>query len=128
MKIKKSDFAIILSLVVVSFIGFMLRLPTLFRHHDRELHFLFYLLIAIFLNLIYAQKKFLNHFLIFFVLLVFGIGIELFQELSNHILHKKIHGNFDPVDIFCNVLGLIFASFFWFFYWIVNKFINDERG
>ena len=125
MKIKKVDVVIILILVAVSFIGFMLRLPSIFRHHDRELHFLFYLLFAIFLNLIYAQKKILNHFIIFFVLLIFGVGIEILQELSNHILNKRIHGNFDPIDLFCNVSGLIFASFFWFFYLIVNKFLSN---
>ena len=125
---KKSDIAIILSLVAISFIGFMIRLPSIFRHHDRELHFLFYLLISIFFNLIYAQKKIINHFIIFFVFLIFGIGIEIFQELSNHLFDKKIHGRFDPVDIFCNVSGLVFASLFWFFYLMVNKFVTNERS
>lgn len=127
MKIKKVDIVIVLILVAVSFIGFMLKLPAIFRHHDRELHFLFYLLISIFLNLIYAQKKIINHFIIFLVLLIFGVGIEISQELSNHIFHNRIHGNFDPVDLICNISGLIFASFFWFFYLIVNKFTANER-
>jgi hypothetical protein len=43
---------------------------------------------------------------IFFSLLFFVIGIEDLQELSNHISTKKIHGNFDPVDVFYNVMGL----------------------
>lgn len=127
MKIKKVDIVIVLILVAVSFIGFMLKLPAMFRHHDRELHFLFYLLISIFLNLIYAQKKIINHFIIFLVLLIFGVGIEISQELSNHIFHKRIHGNFDPVDLIYNMAGLIFASFFWLLYLIVNKFTVNTR-
>jgi glycopeptide antibiotics resistance protein len=100
----------------------MMKLPSIFRHHDRELHFLFYYSAALFLNLLYAQKKMKNHVIIFSVLLIFGIGIEIFQELSNHILHRRIHGRFDPEDVIFNLAGLFSASIFWFAYKVVTNF------
>jgi hypothetical protein len=106
----------------------MLRLPAVFRGHDKEMHFLFYLLFALFLTLLFAQKKMLNHFLISVFLLLFGIGIEWIQEVSNKILNKKIHGRFDPEDVFFNALGLLCASGFWFTYLIVNKILNSNKN
>jgi hypothetical protein len=105
----------------------MLRLPAVFRGHDKEMHFLFYLLFALFLTLLFAQKKILNHILISFFLFLFGIGIEWMQEISNKILHKKIHGRFDPEDVFFNALGLVCASGFWFTYLIVNKILKYNK-
>ncbi len=127
MKSKTKKTIIIMLLLCFSFIGFMFKLPSVFRHYDKELHFLFYLLFAIFLNLLFAQKKILNHLIIFFLLLFFGIGIEILQELSNSILNERIHGRFDIIDVFCNILGLISASFFWFSYLIVNKLLSIEN-
>jgi hypothetical protein len=128
MKLKPNEILLLLLLFILSFFGFMLRLPAIFRGHDKEMHFLFYLLFALFLNLIFAQKKILNHFLIFFFLLLFGIGIELMQEMSNTILNKKIHGSFDPEDVFFNSVGLLCASGFWFTYLIVNKILNSIKN
>ena len=116
---------LIMTVLMLSFIGFMVKLPSVFRHHDRELHFLFYLLTAIFLYLNFGKNKMSNYVVIFILLLIFGIGIEIMQELSNHILDKKIHGNFDPIDVIYNVLGLIVATLFWAFSLIVNKIINN---
>jgi hypothetical protein len=113
MKLTKSEIGLLLTLLILFFFGFMIKLPSIFRHHDRELHFLFYLLNAIFFNLILGKEKLTNLIIIFFSLLFFGIGIEVLQELSNHISTKKIHGNFDPVDVFYNVMGLIVATLFW---------------
>jgi ABC-type sulfate transport system permease component len=113
MKLTKTEIGLIVTLLMLSFFGFMLKLPSVFRHHDRELHFLFYLLTAIFFNLIFGKEKLTYLVTIFFSLLIFGIGIEVLQELSNHISTKKIHGNFDPVDVFYNILGLIVATLFW---------------
>ena len=109
---------------MLSFFGFMLKLPSVFRHHDRELHFLFYLLTAIFFNLIFGKEKLTYLVTIFFSLLIFGIGIEVLQELSNHISTKKIHGNFDPVDVFYNILGLIVATLFWGVSLMVKKILT----
>jgi hypothetical protein len=61
---------------------------------------------------------------IFFSLLIFGIGIEVLQELSNHISTKKIHGNFDSVDVFYNILGLIVATLFWGVSLMVKKILT----
>lgn len=109
----------------------MLKLPSVFRHHDRELHFLFYLLTAIFFNLIFGKEKLTYLVTIFFSLMIFGIGIEVLQELSNHISSKKIHGNFDPVDVFYNILGLIVATLFWGVSLMVKKILtklNDSEN
>jgi hypothetical protein len=65
-----------------------------------------------------------NHIVIFFLLLIFGIGIEVMQELSNHLLPKKIHGKFDPKDVFYNLLGLIAATLFWGVSLLVKNMIN----
>ncbi len=124
MKLTKTEIGLIVTLLMLSFFGFMLKLPSVFRHHDRELHFLFYLLTAIFFNLIFGKEKLTYLVTIFFSLLIFGIGIEVLQELSNHISTKKIHGNFDPVDVFYNILGLIVATLFWGVSLMVKKILT----
>ena len=124
MKLTKTEIGLIVTLLMLSFFGFMLKLPSVFRHHDRELHFLFYLLTAIFFNLIFGKEKLTYLVTIFFSLLIFGIGIEVLQELSNHISMKKIHGNFDPVDVFYNILGLIVATLFWGVSLMVKKILT----
>jgi len=58
----------------------------------------------------------------------FDIGIEVLQELSNHISTKKIHGNFDPVDVFYNVMGLIVATLFWGVSLMVKKIIYHPNN
>ena len=131
MKLTKTEIGLIVTLLMISFFGFMLKLPSVFRHHDRELHFLFYLLTAIFFNLIFGKEKLTYLVIIFFSLLFFGIGIEVLQELSNHISTKKIHGNFDPVDVFYNILGLIVATLFWGVSLMVKKILtklNDSEN
>ena len=124
MKLTKSEIGLILTLLTLSFFGFIIKLPAVFRHHDRELHFLFYLLTAIFFYFIFGKNRMSNHLVIFFLLLIFGIGIEVMQELSNHLLPKKIHGKFDPKDVFYNLLGLIAATLFWGVSLLVKKMIN----
>jgi ABC-type iron transport system FetAB permease component len=124
MKLTKSEIGLIMTLLTLSFIGFIIKLPSVFRHHDSELHFLFYLLTAIFFYFIFGKNRMSNHIVIFFLLLIFGIGIEVMQELSNHLLPKKIHGKFDPKDVFYNLLGLIAATLFWGVSLLVKKMIN----
>ena len=128
MNIKSKKIIIVFFILGISFLGFMIKLPIVLRNHDRELHFLFYLQFAIFLNLLFAQKKIFNHFIIFILLLFFGIGIEILQELSNTILNKRIHGRFDLIDVICNVTGLLFASIFWFSYLVINKLLSTEKN
>ena len=124
MKLTKSEIGLLMTLITLSFIGFIIKLPSVFRHHDSELHFLFYLLTAIFFYFLFGKNKMSNHIVIFFLLLIFGIGIEVMQELSNHLLPKKIHGKFDPKDVFYNLLGLIAATLFWGVSLLVKKIIN----
>jgi ABC-type iron transport system FetAB permease component len=124
MKLTKSEIGLIMTLLTLSFIGFIIKLPSVFRHHDSELHFLFYLLTAIFFYFIFGKNRMSNHIVIFFLLLIFGIGIEVMQELSNHLLPKKIHGKFDPKDVFYNLLGLVAATVFWGVSLLVKKMIN----
>ena len=59
-------------------------------------------------------------------LFAFGVAIEIAQDLSNLFFTKKIHGNFDPIDIIYNTLGLIFASVFWVAYIILKKILGDS--
>jgi ABC-type iron transport system FetAB permease component len=124
MKLTKTEIGLIMTLITLSFIGFIIKLPSVFRHHDSELHFLFYLLTAIFFYFIFGKNRMSNHIVIFFLLLIFGIGIEVMQELSNHLLPKKIHGKFDPKDVFYNLLGLIAATLFWGVSLLVKNMIN----
>ncbi len=125
MKVTKPEIRLVLTLLTLSFFGFIIKLPAVFRHHDRELHFLFYLLTAIFFYMIFGKNRMANHIVIFLLLVIFGIGIEVIQELSNHLSPKKIHGNFDPLDVFYNLLGLIVGSFFWGVSLSVQKIINN---
>lgn len=125
MKLTKPEIKLILTLLTLSFLGFIIKLPAVFRNHDRELHFLFYLLTAIFFYMIFGKNRMANHIVIFLLLVIFGIGIEVIQELSNHFSPKKIHGNFDPLDVFYNLLGLIVASIFWGVSSTVQKIINN---
>lgn len=125
MKLTKSEIGLIMTLLALSFIGFIIKLPSVFGRHDSELHFLFYLLTAIFFYMIFGKNRMTNHIIIFILLLIFGIGIEVMQELSNHLFHKKIHGNFDPLDVFYNLLGLIVATLFWGVSLLIKKIISN---
>lgn len=125
MKLTKSEIVLILILLTLSFFGFIIKLPAVFRHHDREMHFLFYLLTVIFFYLIFGKNRMANYIIIFLLLLIFGTVIEVMQELSNHLSPKKIHGDFDPKDVFYNLLGLIVASFFWGISLTVRNIINN---
>ena len=95
--------------------GFMLKLPAVFRHHDKEMHSLFYFLAAAFLNILYAKRKLIWHVSIFVILYLFGVAIEFAQEFSNKFVRKRIHGRFDPEDLQWNLKGLIAFSLIWFF-------------
>ena len=124
MKLSKTTLVILL--ILISTLGFMLKLPTVFRNFDTELHFLFYFCAALMINLLLKKEQYIYHIIIFVILFCFGIGIEIFQDLSNLFFEKKIHGNFDPRDIIYNTLGLIFASAFWLAYIILKKILGDS--
>jgi VanZ family protein len=97
---------IVLAFLGVAVIGFMLKLPSGFRHIDKELHATFYFLAAAFLNVLFAKTKVVRHAIIFIALYVFGIAIEYGQSYSNKFFRTPIHGRFDPEDVQWNLKGL----------------------
>ena len=99
----------------IAIIGFMIKLPSGFRHIDKELHAAFYFLAAAFLNVLFAGSKLIRHVIIFGALYLFGMLIEYSQAYSNRFFSKRIHGRFDPEDIQWNLKGLIAFSVIWLF-------------
>ena len=97
---------------------FMIKLPVPLRKIDTELHALFFFSAAAFLNLMFCVKEINNHLMIFGLLLTASVLIEFAQEYSNSLVIKRIHGNFDPIDIKYNLFGLIVFSILWFTYYI----------
>jgi hypothetical protein len=97
----------------------MVKLPSSFRHIDKELHAVFYFLAAALLNFLFAGTNFIKHIVIFVLLFLFGTAIEYAQEYSNKILHRRIHGRFDPEDIQWNLKGLMAFSAVWIVYSLV---------
>lgn len=105
---------------ICTMIGFMVKLPTVFRAHDKMLHAAFYFLAAAFLHLLF-QKRVL---LILGILLVFGICIEYLQEYSNKFTGKRIHGRFDIEDVYANSKGLAAYLLLWLFFITIRSFFN----
>ena len=108
----------------IAVIGFMIKLPSGFRHIDKELHATFYFLAAAFLNVLFAKSNLARHVLLFIALYVFGIAIEYGQAYSNKFFHRRIHGRFDPEDIQWNLKGLIAFSLLWLIYTTVILIYN----
>lgn len=109
-----------------SIFGFMVKLPSAFRHYDKELHSLFYFLAAAFLNVLFAKKRFTKHILIFAFLYLLGMSIEYAQEYSNQFFRKRIHGRYDKEDVLSNLKGLIAFSVVWVIYIGVVFFIKKS--
>lgn len=107
---------LVFTFLTASILGFMIKLPSHFRHHDKELHATFYFLAAAFLNVLFTNGKFTIHLLIFIMLYLFSISIEYAQEYSNKFFRIRIHGRYDPEDVKYNLRGLIAYSLLWFFY------------
>ena len=97
----------------IAIVGFMIKLPSGFRHIDKQLHAAFYFGAAAFLNVLFAGTKLVRHVLIFIVLYLFGMVIEYAQEYSNRFFRSRIHGRFDPEDIQSNLNGLLAFSLLW---------------
>lgn len=104
---------IIVIFFIVAVIGFMIKLPSIFRHYDKELHASFYFLAAVFFNVLLEKMSFLKNIIIFILLFVFGIFIEFSQAYSNKFFHKRIHGRFDPEDVQWNLYGLLTFLILW---------------
>ncbi|CAN5450404.1 hypothetical protein BH10BAC2_BH10BAC2_33710 [soil metagenome] len=103
----------------VAIAGFMMKLPAFFSHSDKIMHSLFYFMAAVFLNILFANRNLLIHAFIFGFLYAFGVIIEYAQEYSNTFLHKKIHGNADPEDMYANLQGLMAFSALWLCYAVI---------
>jgi len=92
---------------ICSVIGFMVKLPRIFYHHDKILHALFYFFATITIALMYPKKW----VMVSICLTLFGFAIEFAQEFSNKIskilIGKVIHGKFDITDIKYNLIGLL---------------------
>lgn len=99
-----------------SVIGFMIKLPSMFRHHDREMHAAFYFIAAAFFTLLFGGKNFWIHLFIIAVLAALGIGIEYAQEYSNRLVRRPFHGRFDPEDVKYNIRGLLAFTAVWVTY------------
>lgn len=107
---------LVLLCFAVAVVGFMVKLPSAFRHVDKELHAAFYFMAAALLNVLFAGTKLTRHALIFLALCLFGVAIEYAQDWSNRLTHTRIHGRFDPEDLQWNLKGLIAFSVLWILY------------
>ena len=83
-------------------VGFLIKIPRPLRGNDKLLHTAFYFCAAAFLDVLFRRRL----VLILIGLVLFGIGIEYLQELSNKLTHTRIHGRFDKEDIYANMKGL----------------------
>lgn len=113
--------------LVGSLIGFLVKLPSGFRHIDKELHTAFYFFAAAFLNILFTHKKWGRHILIFILLAIFGIAIEYPQDYSNRFFDVRIHGRFDTEDVQANLKGLVAFSVVWFIYLITTVFTKKNE-
>ena len=122
MKIRLKTWQKILIVLIcfgIAIVGFMIKLPSGFRHIDKQLHAAFYFGAAAFLNVLFAGTKLLKHAAVFIVLYLFGMAIEYSQEYSNRFFRRRIHGRFDPEDIQSNLNGLLAFSMLWIVYTIL---------
>src|SRR5688500_4663454 len=110
---------IVIVCFAIAIIGFMIKLPSGFRHIDKELHATFYFLAAALLNVLFAYTKLVRHVIIFVSLYLFGMAIEYAQAYSNKFFTKRIHGRFDPEDVQWNLKGLIAFSILWLLFTLV---------
>lgn len=115
---------LLICFLAVSSVGFLIRLPSVFRHVDKEMHSLFYFLAAALLNLLFANKSITRHIVIFVSLYCFSMGIEYAQEYSNKLLHRRIHGRYDVEDVQANLKGLVLFSVLWCTYTVVVYLYN----
>jgi hypothetical protein len=106
----------------IAIAGFMIKLPSVFRHHDKLLHSAFYFLAAAFLNILFARR----HLVIFVFLYLFGICIEYSQEYSNKLFKTKIHGRYDPEDVQSNLKGLVAFSVLWCLFQLVQFILKKN--
>ena len=110
-------------LFVCSLIGFMVKLPRVFHHYDKVLHALFYFAAAFVLNFIYPKRWYLITAGLFF----FGVMIEFFQEFSNKIVGRTIHGKFDIQDVKYNTIGLFVGTVSFFAIQFLIQILSEKK-
>lgn len=103
--------------LVCSLVGFLIKIPVPLRGNDKVLHTAFYFIAAGFLHFLFRRWL----VVIMIVLALFGVLIEYLQELSNKILHKRIHGRFDVEDIYANLKGLALYAVLAILIWAISK-------
>ena len=96
---------------VCSTLGFLVKLPRVFHHFDKELHAIFYFIATMILSFLFPKRW----LLVIIGLALFGIIIEFAQEFSNkitmRIIGKSIHGRYDIEDVKFNLIGLLLGLF-----------------
>lgn len=110
---------VLVTLGVISTLGFMLKLPRIFHGIDKEMHALFYFFAAFVLTALYPKK----HVFIALFLAFFGVCIEVAQHLSNRLFVKRIHGRFDIEDVIANCKGILFFSLIYLCWRLFKKII-----
>lgn len=127
LKLTTTQKAIITILVLAcSVAGFMIRLPGVFHNHDREMHAAYYFTASAFFTLLYAGKNFWKHLFVVAALAAFGVCIEYAQEYSNQLVHRRIHGRFDPEDVKYNIMGLLAFSCIWILYLLCSRLFRSS--
>jgi len=91
----------------IAIVGFMLKLPAMFRGMDKEMHALFYFLAAAFLNILFAKRNLLIHAFIFAFLYMFGYAIERAQVYYYKFFRHRNHGRFTPQDFHSHLPGIL---------------------
>ena len=93
-------------LAVFSIVGFMVKLPKIFHHFDKELHMMFYFSATMIIAFLFPKRWMISSI----GLALFGFIIEFAQEFSNkisiRIIGKAIHGRFDVEDVKYNIIGV----------------------
>jgi hypothetical protein len=93
-------------LAVFSIVGFMVKLPKIFHHFDKELHMMFYFSATMIIAFLFPKRCMISSI----GLALFGIIIEFAQEFSKkisiRIIGKAIHGRFDVEDVEYNMIGV----------------------
>jgi hypothetical protein len=106
---------------VCSILGFMVRLPRIFHHYDKELHAIFYFGTTMTITFLFPKRSILATT----GLVLFGIIIEFAQEFSNkiskRIIGKAIHGRFDIDDVKYNLIGIFLGLLIFLLYRLILK-------
>jgi len=123
----RTKIALVVICFVASVTGFLIKLPSAFRHIDKELHFAYYFLAAGFLNVLFNIKNLLKHIFVAALLYAFGVGIEFAQENYNKVFHVRFHGRYDPEDVKANLTGIVSFSILWLLVMAIRALVKPTR-